>query len=253
MRVSGDRKGWKYAAEGAYQLGRVTSGAFGSDALDRRAFAAAAYVGRTFDTLLWTPTARIGGSYASGDDGGTTYKQFDPILPELHTWHGAMDVFAWSNLIEAHASVAVAPWADTSIGVEYRYARMAEANGDWVGGYLSSIGVAPGSHGEELGHEIDVGMRFRPWTPLELAAGYSLLALGDGAKAACSPRRTASRRTGSSSRRTSRTTRSAAHAERPRAPLGRRRTLGESRGGATGQDQYGSSTFLLPAANPRSS
>lgn len=183
LRASGDHRGWKYAVEGAYQLGQATGGSFGTGGADRRAFAAAVYGGRTFDTIVWTPTLRIGGSYASGDDGGTTYKQFDPILPDVHTWHGAMDVFAWSNLIEGHASVTVAPWTDTQLGVEYRYARMAEAGGDWLGGYLSSIGRAPEPHGAELGHEIDLGARIRPWTPLELSAGYSLLALGDGARA----------------------------------------------------------------------
>jgi Alginate export len=183
LRVSGDHKGWKYAVEGAYQLGRALGGSFGTDGADRRAFAVAAYGGRTFDTLVWTPTLRLGGSYASGDDGGTTYKQFDPILPDVHTWHGAMDVFAWSNLVEGHASVSVVPWTDATFGVEYRYARMAEAGGDWLGAYLSSIGRAPTTTDAELGHEIDVGARIRPWTPLELGAGYSLLALGAGAKA----------------------------------------------------------------------
>ncbi len=186
LRASGDHKGWKYAAEGAYQLGHANGGSFGSDGADRRAFALAAYGGKTLDALVWTPTVRLGGSYASGDDGGTTYKQFDPILPDLHVWHGAMDVFSWSNMIEGHASVSVVPFTDTQFGVEYRYARMAESGGDWLGGYLNAIGRAPQSQSAELGHEVDVGLRVRPWTPLELAAGYSLLALGDGAKAVMS-------------------------------------------------------------------
>ncbi len=182
LRVSGDQRGWKYAVEGAYQLGQVGGGSFGGGA-DRRAFAAAAYGARTFDGVAWSPTVRVGGSYASGDDGGGTYKQFDPILPDVHAWHGAMDVFAWSNLIEAHGGVSVAPTEGAQVGVEYRYAHMAESGGDWLGGYLTAIGRAPEPHGSELGHEIDLGARYRPWSALELGAGYSLLALGAGAKA----------------------------------------------------------------------
>jgi hypothetical protein len=34
-----------------------------------------------------------------------------------------------------------------------------------------------------LGHEIDGVFSWRPWPPLGLVAGYSLLALGDGARA----------------------------------------------------------------------
>jgi len=181
-RVSGDAKGWKYALEGAYQLGRASGGSFGVDGLDRSAFAGAFFVGRTFDSLAWTPTFRVGGSYASGDDGGSTYKQFDPILPDVHTWHGALDVFSWSNLVEGHASAAVVPWNDAQIGIEYRYARLADTRGEWVGGYLATVGSAAQPHSEELGHEIDAGLRWRSWTPLEIAAGYSLLYLGDGAR-----------------------------------------------------------------------
>ena len=184
LRVSGEHKGWKYAVEGAYQLGQATGGSFGIGGADRRAFAVAAYGARTFDSLVWTPTFRLGGSYASGDDGSSgTYKQFDPILPDVHAWHGAMDVFAWSNLMEGHASASVTPWADAHVGVEYRYARLAEASGDWLGGYLTSIGRGTEPHSSELGHEIDVGLRLRPWAPLEVGAGYSLLVMGDGAKA----------------------------------------------------------------------
>jgi hypothetical protein len=190
LRVSGDAKGWKYAAEGAYQLGRISSASFGPDAVDRRAWAAAAYCGRRFEDAWLVPEVRIGFAYASGDDSpgpGTpvvgTYKQFDPILPDVHALHGAMDVFAWSNIVEAHARASAAPWTDALVTLEYRYARLAEANGDWIGAYLNEIGRAPTGNATELGHEIDFVFAYRPWPPFELALGYSLLALGDGARA----------------------------------------------------------------------
>jgi hypothetical protein len=93
-----------------------------------------------------------------------------------------MDVFAWSNLTDVHASAAIVPWTDVSIGVEYRYARLWDTRGEWIGGYLSAIGSAPQLQSKELGHELDVGLRWRPWLPVELSAGYSALLLGDGAR-----------------------------------------------------------------------
>jgi hypothetical protein len=183
LRFSGDAKGWKYAAEAAYQLGRVSSATFGADPIDRRAWAAAGYFGRRFEDAWLVPEVRIGAAYASGDDGGGTYKQFDPILPEVHTFHGAMDVFAWSNVVEALARASATPWTDATVMLEYRYARLAQANGDWVGAYLNAIGRAPAGDATELGHEIDLVFAWRPWAPFEITGGYSLLALGDGAKA----------------------------------------------------------------------
>jgi hypothetical protein len=182
LRVAGDGGGWKYAVEGAYQLGRVAAGALGASDVDRRAMALAAYVSRRFEGVLAMPTLRLGGAYASGDAGGSTYKQFDPILPDVHTWHGAMDVFAWSNLVEGYVSAAIAPWNDALIGVEYRHARLADTRGDWIGGWLAAVGNAPQPQSEDLGHEVDVGATWRPWAALEVTAGYSVLLLGDGAR-----------------------------------------------------------------------
>jgi hypothetical protein len=180
LRVFGEGRGFKYAAEGAYELGRV---ALDSDSMPRSAWAAQAYVGRTFDSLFLTPTLRIGAAYASGDDGVGAYKQFDPILADPHA-HGAMDLFAWSNLLEAHARVSIVPWTEGRASLEYRYARLANVQGEWVGAYLNPLGrAAPGFSAQELGHEIDAAVGWRPWPMLDLGLGYSILALGDGARA----------------------------------------------------------------------
>lgn len=177
--VSGEGRGWKYGAEGAYELGRATT-----LTEDRRAFAVAAHVSRTFDTLLLSPTLRLTGSYASGDDGSSsTYKQFDPLLPDVHTWQGAMDIFAWSNEAEASARLTVVPWTDTSLSAEYRFAELAQASGDWLNAYLGVVGSAPGNSSTALGHEIDGFFTWRPWPVLGLLAGYSAFLLGDGARA----------------------------------------------------------------------
>jgi hypothetical protein len=177
VRVFGEGRGWSYGAEGAYELGRATT--LGES---RSAYAAAAHVAYTFAMVVLTPTLRLGGAYASGDDGSNTYKQFDPILPEVHTWHGAMDIFAWSNLVEINGRASVVPLTDTSLSLEYRYARMAEPSADWLNAYLGVVGRAPGSSSADLGHELDLAFSWQPWPVMGLVAGYSGLLLGDGAR-----------------------------------------------------------------------
>jgi hypothetical protein len=176
LRVSGDARGWRYAAEGAYEIGRVELLADASVA----AWAAAAYVERRVDALVLSPTFRIGGDYATGDDAGGTYKQFDPILPDVHALHGMLDALAWSNTVQASARVTVEPWTDGRVAVEYRYARLADGAGEWRNAYLGPVG--PGRGPEELGHEVDLWAMWRPWPALDLVAGYSIFALGDGAQ-----------------------------------------------------------------------
>lgn len=196
LRVSGDAKGWSYGAEGAYQFGEASSLTIGGSKI--AAYAAAGHVSKTFSEVGLTPTLRLGGSYASGDDGGGTYKQFDPLLADPQRFHGQMDLFAWSNALDLTARAQIVPWTDTSLSLEYRYARLAEAKGEWIGSYLTAVGSATPSAnyaaagyapitGEdaELGHELDAAFTWRPFPlalPLELRAGWSGLLLGDGAR-----------------------------------------------------------------------
>jgi hypothetical protein len=197
LRVSGDAKGWTYGLEGAYQFG--TADALGAGGVDVGAWALAAHVAKQLDSVALTPTLRVAGSYASGDDNSGTYKQFDPLLADPQRFHGQMDLFSWSNEMDVSGRVSIIPWTDTTFGIEYRWARLAESTGEWIGSYLTSIGsvrAAPGAKpppigsGQtlELGHELDVVFAWRPWLPLELRVGWSGLLLGDAAKAIMSAR-----------------------------------------------------------------
>jgi hypothetical protein len=195
LRVSGDDRGWTYGAEGAYQVGATPALRLGG--ADISAWAAAAHVSKTVDQLVLTPTFRLAGSYASGDDRKGAYKQFDPLLADPQRFHGQMDLFAWSNVIDGSARVQVVPFAEATASVEYRYARLAQGRGEWIDGYLGAIGsatrppavtVTPTASAAtkteaELGHELDVVFAYRPWAPFEVRAGWSCLLLGDGAKA----------------------------------------------------------------------
>lgn len=181
LRVHGDHKGWRYALEGAYQVG--DAGALAPGGADREAYAAAAYLQKQFDKLALSPTLRLGGAFASGDDGTPgKFKQFDPILPDVHAFHGAMDIFAWSNVVEGNARATVVPWSDWTWAVEYRYAQLHEPSAEWLNAYLRPVGSAAGNTASDLGHEIDAVVTWVPSSPFELVMGYSLFVAGDGAR-----------------------------------------------------------------------
>jgi hypothetical protein len=178
LRFHGEDQQWAWGAEGAYELGRVD--AF---AAQRAAWAAAGHVAYAFERAVTQPALRLGAAYATGDRGGSTYRAFDPLLPDVHRWHGAMDMLAWSNEWEVSARLTGTIATDAEAAVEYRYARLVEASGAWRSGSLELIGSAPGNAQAELGHEIDAGLKWSPWVPVELSVGYSVFILGDGARA----------------------------------------------------------------------
>ena len=178
LRLHGDAHGWTWGAEGAYQLGHT-------DDLDaaRAAWAAAGHVAFAPEGVALHPSVQVGGDYASGDTGGRTFRTFDPLLPDVHRWHGAMDLFAWSNEAEVNARVAVVPWTDGVAAIAYRYVRLAQPGAAWRSAYLTTIGVAPGNTDAVLGQEVDAVARWSPWEPLALEAGYSIFFVGGGARA----------------------------------------------------------------------
>ncbi len=178
LRWHGDSQGWTWGVEGAYQLGRAED-----LAVDRAAWAAAGHVEYAFDGVSLAPSVRVGADYASGDRGGPKDHAFDPLLPDVHVWHGAMDLFAWSNEEEANARVAIVPWTEAAAAVDYRYVRLAEPGDFWRTAYLTAVGRAPGNTQASLGHEIDASLKWSPWEPVSLEAGYSALVLGEGARA----------------------------------------------------------------------
>jgi hypothetical protein len=177
LRLHGESSVWLWGVEGALQ--HVDP--YGITAPDKIAFAGAGHVERVLDRVLLRPALRLGGAYASGDGLRGT---FDPLLPDVHVWHGAMDLFAWSNEAEVNGRIAVTPWTDGMAAVEYRYARLAQPHGNWISAYLMDIGSAGSANGAtDLGHEVDATLRWSPWAPVDLEGGYSLFVLGGAAKA----------------------------------------------------------------------
>ncbi|MDI1437583.1 alginate export family protein [Polyangium sorediatum] len=181
-RLSGDYRGVRYAVEGAYELGRISS--FGANR-DLRAFALAARV--AWETALpWHLTFGASGAYASGDSGSTdplaVQTRFDPILPEERPMHGRMGLYAWSNLIEVGGDVSMRPTDTLSVNLGYRFVGLANPKGRWTSASLTPIGASATNESRVLGHQIDATVGLRVWDPLVIEASYGLFLTGEGAR-----------------------------------------------------------------------
>ncbi len=181
LRLFGEERGISYAAEGAYQLGRVAGYGFNRSI---NAFAAAARV--SWQTALpWHFRFGARGSYASGDDSGGTGEEltrFDPILPTQHEHHGMMDLYAWSNIIDAGGDVSIQPADMLTIGAGYTFVALAERKDRWSSAYLTPIGASSQGGSRVLGHEVDAWVRVAPWEELSFSGGYGLFVLGERAE-----------------------------------------------------------------------
>jgi len=179
-RISGDRRGFRYAVEGAYELGKVSW--YGQNR-DLRAFAVAARA--SWETALpGHLTFGAQGAYASGDDGEPTgtLTRFDPILPDERTQLSPMSLFAWSNLMFGGGTIGVRPIEELALLAGYHYAALAQPGGRWTSAALVPVGAAPASTSRSLGHEIDAAIKITPWRPLEIETGYGLFIRGLGAR-----------------------------------------------------------------------
>ena len=182
LRLFGDKRGLRYAVEAAYEAGRIATVAG-----DRR-LSALALAGRVeLETALpWHLTFGAEGSYASGDDGplgiDDTQHRFDPILPDQHDRHGLMDLWGWSNALDAGGDVTLRPEDELGLRVGYHFAGLAQPTGQWTTAALVPVGSSTANASRSLGHEIDAALRWTPWDPIRFDAGYGLFLLGEGAK-----------------------------------------------------------------------
>ena len=185
-RVFGERAGLGYAAEFAYELGRIAI-------VDRRpsiaAWGATAHVDWQTSWFL-RPKLSLSGSYATGDDGSkpSTSRAFDPILPDARAGLGQMGLYAWSNILDAAFTVVTAPTDELRVHLAYHYLRLAEPSGAWFSATLAPIGQNPQNDEAFLGHEIDAAVSFAPLDSLTIRGGYGALVTGEGARAILSGR-----------------------------------------------------------------
>lgn len=191
-RIYGDRRGFRYALEGAYELGNVAS--YGAS----RPVSAFAFFGRaSWETALpGRLTFGAEGAYATGDKGTGegTQRRFDPILPNESTLLDPMSMVAWSNMLSAGGTIKVTPIdrqglltnsdrVELSMQAGYHFVNLAELEGRWTTASLVPVGAAPDNESRSLGHEIDVRFRFSPWKAIDFDYGYGLFLFGHGARA----------------------------------------------------------------------
>jgi hypothetical protein len=185
-RVYGERAGFGYAAEFAYELGRLAI-------VDRSpsiaAWGATAHVDWQ-TTWFWRPKLALSGSYATGDDGTKPNKSraFDPILPDARAGLGQMGLYAWSNILDAAFTLVTAPTEELRVHLGYHYLRLADPRGAWFSATLAPVGQNPQNDAAFLGHEIDAAVSFAPLDSLTIRGGYGALITGDGARAILSGR-----------------------------------------------------------------
>lgn len=182
-RVFGEELGFRYAAEGVYELGRVAS--YGT-IRELSAFAVAARAS-LLTSLPWSFEFGLRGAYASGQDpdeaADGTVGRFDPLVPELHEGRGLMELQAWSNAIEAGAFVAATPFDEGRLRVGFDFHGLANPADRWTSASLCPVGAAPDNESHILGYEIQAAFGVTPWEPLDFEAGYGLLVLGRGGRA----------------------------------------------------------------------
>lgn len=160
--------GWDYGLFAAGQLGE-----YGRDEI--RAFGVIARGGYTFQPA-WKPRMGFEFNYASGDrdphDGvaGT----FDGLFGAMDIPYGWMNVVSWKNLEDYAVNFSVKPARSLTLIAEYHYFRLAQAHDAWywVNGKPERRDRT-GQAGQELGHELDVILRWTVNRELELLCGYA--------------------------------------------------------------------------------
>ncbi len=198
LRVSGRTNDVSYGIEGAAQSGSpngetttTVDGPVVPSATSVAAFSVSGHVDWHIPRGWLSPTVRVLGGYATGDsnraDGRHT--QFDPLLPDTQRWHGAFDLFGFSNLADLGGQLALSPSSLVTATLGYRHARLAEARGDWVGSTLVTLGRANRDTSGSLGHELSAKLEVTPLPGLTFALSYAALVYGDGAKAVWEARR----------------------------------------------------------------
>jgi len=183
LRLHGNFRDFDYAAEVAYQTGRVAS--YGQN---RHLSSFATAMDVAWQSKRLPASLRIEGqfAYASGDDSGgsgETLPRFDPILPEIHGQPGQMDLMAWSNSLQASLGVTATPRESIHVGLHYVYAGLAEPGDRWTMASLIPVGAAPDNTAHTIANELDLTAWYRPWEALSFGASYSLAFLGDGGRA----------------------------------------------------------------------
>ncbi len=175
VRLKGALQGFDYSAEADFQRG-----SYANDDVSAFAFAVAA--GYTFD-CPWKPRLGIELTRASGDDDPADGDRgtFDPLLSFAHAFHGYYDLVLWKNVRTLMISLKVQPEAWLAVGLDAHFFRLDEDRDAW---YSAPAGAVvrrdpTGQADTDLGWEVDLHAKVRPFERTEIWAGVSHFHAGD--------------------------------------------------------------------------
>lgn len=174
-------KGLKYDVEGYVQWGRAPGGN-----RDHFAWAAAGTVSYTLEKTM-APRFTVGYSIASGEactgdpargepcsttEEGT--RDFFDFYRRRHGYQGINDMALFRNIRDLEAGVQLQVERRVRVNLDYHFFQLHEATGRWwkLPNDLVGAGWDPTNDANNLGHELDLVVRYRPWKPLELQGGY---------------------------------------------------------------------------------
>lgn len=189
LRVLGQpAAGLRYSAEGNFQTGTM-------DGRDHQAWSAAG----TLDYELPRDGVRpgFGAVYEihSGercvnepDDadgcGSRRSRDFHRLLGIGHRFRGHMDLVGGLNTRILTVKSWLVPDDTVRIGLDYNFFQLHQVHGKWA--YNSGAPVGRGwdldNHSYELGHELDLEVRYRPWKQLSIRPEYGVFIPGAAAR-----------------------------------------------------------------------
>ena len=155
---------------------------------DHFAWAAAGTVSYTLDKAV-KPRFLLGYTIASGEactgdpalgepcnsDAEGTRDFFD-FYRRRHGYQGINDMALWRNIRDLEAGVQLQVERRVRLNLDYHFFQLQETTGRWwkLPDNLVGAGWDPTNDDHNLGHEVDLVVRYRPWQPLELQGGYGL-------------------------------------------------------------------------------
>ena len=146
--------------------------------LDVDAYACAVKTGYFFDHK-YKMKLTAGFVYATGDENPNDNKRQTFSAPfgandGLH--YGRMDIMFWSNIKDIQGGFSFKPTQNLFIETAYHHFDLAEANDKW---YFFGYQNKPGNHYTHIGDEVDLIVKYKWSSTIDLLGIYSYLNAGD--------------------------------------------------------------------------
>lgn len=162
------KTGWRYSLEHAWQFGR--RGPDAHRAVMLIGTAGFAWAGR------WQPRVQVEYDFATGDGNPADGKsrEFHNLFPTNHPYYGYADLVGLRNMHAVRGTGALSLHSKVSLEFDYHHLFLASPRGPWKNAAGRVLGFdSLGRFGRDLGHEVDVTLRFPVHKYLGFMAGYS--------------------------------------------------------------------------------